>query len=50
MQAVLNRVEQSGLATTHVLERFHPSYYALQPEWSLYSAVDVSLGRLRFAS
>ena len=28
----------------YLLERFHPSYYALVPEWQLYDAID---GRLR---
>src|SRR5262245_28730543 len=47
---VLHTVEQAagadGAPYAYVLERFHPSYYALEPEWGRYDAIDQRLRAL----
>jgi hypothetical protein len=50
LHQVLTELEQAASATDqvhgYVLERFHPSYYALLPAWSLYRPIDVRLRAL----
>src|ERR1700736_4265968 len=49
---VLYEIQQETAALPHesvfVLERFHHSYYALIPNWSLYSAIDQALNALHY--
>jgi hypothetical protein len=46
MQALARGSLDRGEAFGFLLERFHPSYYALMPNWRLYAQVDEALGRL----
>ncbi len=48
MDTVLDKVRQPIVSGAHLLERFHPSFYALMPGWSVYERVDTSLAVLGF--
>jgi hypothetical protein len=47
LDRVLYELQQAAASAPHgygyVLERFHPSYYALLPDWSLYASIDERL-------
>jgi hypothetical protein len=45
LMAACERLEREQLAS-FVLERFHPSYYALVPDWDLYGDIDRRLAAL----
>src|SRR6266498_2507683 len=51
MYRVFNELQQAVSASPHhygyLLERFHPSYYALVPQWHFYESVDRQLQALR---
>ncbi len=50
LDAVMQKIEEAG--SEHqpywVIERFHPTYYALLPEWQLYDQIDARLAELGF--
>lgn len=46
LKRVLDRVEQAPRDVLQVVERFHPSYFALLPPWELYASVDARLAAL----
>lgn len=48
LDACLNRIERLPAGKPCLVERFHPSYFALVPDWRLYAAVDRRLARLGF--
>lgn len=50
LQAVMQKIEEAGREHQPfwVIERFHPTYYALLPDWQLYDHIDASLAELGF--
>lgn len=48
--AALERESRAALGARFVLERFHLSYYALLPDWTLYETYERALERLGCAS
>ncbi len=48
--AEIERISHQRADAGFVLERFHPSYYALLPEWDLYADIDQRLARLGFTT
>lgn len=47
LRNVLSKIESDN-ETAFLLERFHPSYYAMIPEWNLYREMDNALTRHNF--
>lgn len=45
LSVVIERIKARGEGR-YLLERFHPSYYALLPDWTLYQEADDALARL----
>jgi hypothetical protein len=51
LRALLPEIrEHIGAGDFVILERFHPTFYALMPRWELVRAIDEALGALGFAS
>ncbi len=50
VMAALERESRAAPGARFVLERFHLSYYALLPDWTLYEAYERALARLGCAS
>lgn len=50
LDAVMQKIEAAGRGKQPfwVIERFHPTYYALMPEWQLYDQIDARLAELGF--
>src|SRR5277367_1525332 len=44
--SVRDRVSNDGASSSFLLERFHPSYYALLPTWAAYEELDAQLAAL----